>query len=139
MAIKVASLVAERVELRDSDPTGDTWIDVKAVTGRQDLERGRLLKISDIMWDESGRLAKRVIVNPAMLRMEELWLPYGGSHVVLAQTDADGAETKVELFLDGAKITRERFMEDASKLPPLALREWSAAVRVLNPDWQYPF
>jgi hypothetical protein len=107
---------------------------VKPISQREDLLRGELLKVTEVAWPD-GIPAKRVIVNQYQLMLEEMWLTFAGGNVEMEAEDG----TRTKFFVEGDKINRPRFMEDAYKLPPEVRDEWVLEVRRVNSAWQYPF
>lgn len=135
MPIKASPVTPVKKELKRSDPSGDTWVLVKPASTREDLLRGELLKTQEVSWDDEGRIATRVVVNQYQLQLEEVWLTFGGGHVVLEKEEGED-ET---LFPNGEKTTRPDFFADIMKIPPSARNEWVGLVREVNPAWLYPF
>jgi len=132
MAIKASPVTPTRYKL-ECDPDGESWIDIKPVTGRMEEIRANLLTTQEIRFDDQGYPVRRVVVNPIQLALEEMRLTLGGANIVIE--NEDGEEER--LFSEG--VSREQFYADIDKLPIAARQEWTAAVRRLNPVWLYPF
>ena len=135
MPLKASPVTPVKKELSAADPSGDTWVLVKPVSTREDLARGELLKTQEVSWDDEGRIATRVVVNQIELQLRELWLTFGGGHIVL---EHEGGK-KEELFKKGEETTWSEFFEDVMKIPKTARNEWVRLVREVNPAWLYPF
>lgn len=133
MAIKAGPLVPQRVELLESDPSGDTWVYITPATNRSNLERGEMLR--DIEVTTQG---VRVNVNPYLLQNWQIWASAGaediGRVIVIRGDDEE------DIFEGKGRddLTRAQFMELLQKIPPTVIAEWNTKVLEVNADWRYP-
>lgn len=134
MPLKASLVTPVKRELSVADPSGDTWVLIKPASTREDLARGELLKTQEVSWDDEGRIATRVVVNQYELQLREMWLTFGGGHIVLESEDGK----KEELFKKGEEITWQDFFSDAMKIPTQARNEWARLVREVNRAWLFP-
>lgn len=127
MTIKAADTVPVKKELRECDPSGDTWVMIRPITFRDDLLRGDFL---------GG--------NKALLKAQELWITYPTKeeldgrppcHIVIE----DKAGNESEPFGDKEEMGRQKFIEALEKLDPEIVFEWYKKMLELNPGWTYPF
>jgi len=133
MAIKASPVTPQRYTF-ECDPDGQSWVDIKPVTGRMEEIRANLLTTQEIRFDDQGYPVRRVVVNPIQLSLEEMRLTLAGAHIVVENEQGE----EESLFADES-VTREQFYNDIDKLPIAARREWVAAVRRFNTVWMYPF
>jgi hypothetical protein len=131
MAIKVSGMAPTKKHLDGVDPSGDSWVLIKPITYRDDMRRGELLKERETATTRAGSVTKGI--NMYLLRAEELWLTYGGAHIVLE--DKDGEETQP--FSD--EMTKTEFMAALESLEPPIVLEWHMKLVEVNPDWAFPF
>jgi len=94
--------------------------------------RGNLLKAQEFVF-EGDRVIHRVNVNPRALEREEVYLSFGGAHIVIRTPDGD-----VNLFQDD-NMDRATFFEAFDQVPGQAKIEWRDAVRRQIPEWAFPF
>jgi hypothetical protein len=134
MAIKISAMIPVKKVLSASDPSEDSWVMIKPITYRADLQRGELLKEREVANDAYGGSMTKGI-NMYRLRAEELWLTYADAHIVFE--DEDGGET--EPFSSRDDMTKADFMQALADLAPAVVLEWHRRMVEVNPDWAFPF
>jgi len=137
MAIKAAETAPVKVVLTEADPSGETYLLFRRPTWRDDELRGELLKDTQVVMTDNG-IAKRVTVNPYLLRTEEIWILYFDGSLVVE--DLQGKQES--LLRPKAEMTRDAFMA-ALRDPRLATEVlWeihNKLIEAVASEWRYPF
>lgn len=137
MAIKAVDTAPVKIVLTKADPSGDTFLLFRRPTWRDDELRGELLKESQLVMTDNG-LTKRIMVNPYLLRTEEIWILYFDGNLVLE--DLDGKQTS--MLRPKENMTKDAFMQVLrdSRLGVEVLWEiHNEMIEKVAPEWRYPF
>lgn len=135
--IKAGAIVAQKMEMSNLDPSGDTWVWVRPATGRDCLQRGQLLR--NVSVDASGLLHNTV--NPILLQNKEIWLTAGNEDGEIGRIVVERPDGSTHTFFKKKKseYTEQEFVSELMELPPVVARTWNTLVRQVNEDWFYPF
>lgn len=128
MAIKVSEMTPVKKHLTGVDPSGDSWVLIKPITYRDDMQRGELLKEREMGAGGAGKG-----INMYLLRAEEIWITYANAHIVLEDEDGKEAQPFTE------EMTKKEFMTVLEGLLPAVVFEWHGKLVEVNPDWAFPF
>lgn len=131
--IKVSPTEPIKKILSESDPSEDTWVMVKPITYREDMQRGEILK--QRQFTETAAAQTMQGLNMYALRAGELWLTYHSCCIVLEDEEGNTSEP----FKPVEEMTRREFMEALGNLPSEVVVEWYNAMLEVNPDWRFPF
>jgi len=137
MPIKAVSLVAQRRELLDVDPSGDTWVYVRPVTGKEHLRRGELIRTR---YFDAGLATD---TNPVLLNQMEIYLSSGDEdgtigNIVVIYGEDDDAKKRVFFEKKKTDYTQRTFLEELADLPITVFRSWHRQVIDVNQEWFYP-
>lgn len=136
MPVKAGALVAQKMELKNLDPSGDTWVWVRPATGRACLQRGELLTNKIVTPD-----GLQPQCNPVMLQNEEIWLTAGNEdgeigHIVVEYEGED--EPRIFFQKKKDDYTKSEFLKELMELPPIVAATWVSLVRQANQAWIFP-
>jgi len=134
MAIHISAMTPVKKILVQSDPSEDSWVMIRPITYRDDLQRGELLKEREVASDAYGGSMTKGI-NMYRLRAEELWLTYADAHIILEDEDGEQSEP----FSPHDEMGKANFMQALASLSPAVVLEWHRRMVEVNQDWAYPF
>jgi len=138
--IKAASVIPVKKVLDGVDPSGETWVQIKPATYRDEMVRGEMLKDRQYAIDDEYGVVTKVGVNLYQLHAEEIWICYHSAQIKIESTDEKTGKAIVqEPFKPKEKMGRGEFMAELARLPRAVVSEWHRRVTEVNSDWQYPF
>ena len=137
MAIKASETTPVKVVLTQADPSGETYLMFRRPTWRDDELRGELLKDTHMVMTDNG-IAKRVQVNPYLLRSEEIWILYMDGNLVVEDTQGN----RDSLLKPRKDMSKEQFMNvlrDPRLDTDVLWEIHNKMIAEVASDWRFPF
>jgi hypothetical protein len=127
MPYQIAEEKIVRKELMETDPSGETWVDIKEADWDAQLERSRVLAHSRVEYTDQGETATRITeLSKSQMKTVEIALVLSDSNIL----DAKGKP------LFKSRMSREQISLALGKIrPPRIVEEIYQAVIEVNPDW----